>query len=96
MVIPADIDVIYASRVDRREFYHLSGHIGERQPAYCTSGGRAILSQLPNDVVIDILERSDRRKITPKTITDIDMILKELEIAREKILLCSSRRIYTQ
>ncbi len=67
----ANTDVIYTVRLERREFYHHTGHIGERQPAYCTSGGRAILSQLPKDVVLDILERSDRREITPLTKTSI-------------------------
>ncbi|MEM7444108.1 MAG: IclR family transcriptional regulator [Pseudomonadota bacterium] len=80
-----DTDIIYAVRLDRREFYHPTGHIGERQPAYCTSGGRAILSRLPRDVARDILERSNRRKITPHTKTGIDEIMEELKTISEKL-----------
>jgi len=80
----ADIDVIYAVRLERREFYHPIGHIGERQPAYCTSGGRAILSHLSQKDALDILKRSDLQKITPQTKTDIDDILEELRLAKEK------------
>ncbi len=78
------VDIIYAIRLERHEFYHLTGYIGERQPAYCTSGGRAILSRLPEETVLNILERSDRRKITPTTKTDINEILEELKSTREK------------
>lgn len=80
----ADTDIIYAARLERQEFYHPTGYIGERQPAYCTSGGRAMLSQLPKDVVLDILKRSDRRKITPQTKTTIDELLKEVKIAKKR------------
>jgi len=79
-----DTDIIYVVRLERREFYHPTGYIGERQPAYCTSGGRAILSQLPKDIVQDILERSERRKITPLTIVDIDELLEQLKVAAKK------------
>ena len=85
MCILADTDIIYTIRLKRHEFYHPAGHIGERQPAYCTSGGRAILSQLPTDIARDILERSQLRKITPRTITDVDEILAELEKAKENL-----------
>jgi len=79
-----DTDIIYAVRLERHEFYHPTGHIGERQPAYCTSGGRALLSQLPRDVALDILERSDRRKMTPRTKTDLNELVDELRTISEQ------------
>ena len=78
------VEIIYAVRLERHEFYHPTGLIGEQQPAYCTSGGRAILSRLPEEVAIDILERSNRVKITPSTKTELEELLRELRTAREK------------
>ncbi len=79
LCILSDIEVIYAVRLERREFYYPTGHIGERQPVYCTSGGRAILSALPRETARDLLERSDRRKLTPHTKTDLDELMDELK-----------------
>ena len=42
------------------------------------------MSQLPKNVVLDILKRSNRRKITPQTKTDINDLLEELKITKEK------------
>jgi DNA-binding IclR family transcriptional regulator len=73
-----DTDIIYAVRLERHRFYHPSGHIGERQPAYCTSSGRALLSQLPAEMALDVLKRSDRRNITPDTKTGLPELVEEL------------------
>jgi len=77
------VEIIYAVRLERHEFYYPTGLIGERQPAYCTSGGRAILSRLPEETANDILQRSNRQKITPSTRTELQELLTELRTARE-------------
>ena len=84
LCILSDTEVIYAVRQERREFYYPTGHIGERQPVYCTSGGRAILSALPRDTALDILKRSDRRKLTQHTKTDLNELMDELKIISDQ------------
>lgn len=78
-----DLTMMYLVRMQsKREtlFAHL---IGRRVPTFCTSGGRAVLSHLPEDKMMDIIMRSDRRKLTPRTTTEIDDILKRITEVRE-------------
>jgi len=55
---------------------------GRRIPTFLSSGGRACLSHLPDSEVDDILARSDRRPLTPKSMTDIAMIWDRIREAR--------------
>ncbi len=58
--------------------------LGMRLPVYCTSIGRAILANLPGAEVRSHLERIERIQYTPKTLTDNDAILAELETTRQR------------
>lgn len=78
-----DLTLMYAVRLQskRDSFY---GHlIGRRVPVYCTAGGRSIMALLPDEQVQDILARSDRQKITPRTTTKLPDILKHVKRARD-------------
>lgn len=78
-----DLSMLYAVRLQskRETFYaHL---IGRNVPTFCTSGGWAVLSKLPADRARDILQRSDRKKLTPRTTTRITEITRHVELARD-------------
>jgi IclR family transcriptional regulator, pca regulon regulatory protein len=77
-----DLTIIYVSRMHGRPEMSHAHLIGRRLPTYCTAGGRAALSHLPKDQALDILDRSERRKLTPRTVTDIDEIMALVEQAR--------------
>jgi IclR family transcriptional regulator, acetate operon repressor len=51
---------------------------GRRVPAHCTGVGKALLSQLPDDAVRELLARTGMAAQTPSTITDPDVLLAEL------------------
>ncbi len=51
---------------------------GRRVPAHCTGVGKALLSQLPDDAVRELLARTGMPAATPNTITDPNRMLKEL------------------
>lgn len=77
-----DLTMHYVLRMQSKRdtlFAHL---VGRRVPTFCTSGGRSVLSHLPDAQVRDILQRSDRRKLTPRTVVDIDEILAKVEEVR--------------
>ncbi len=58
--------------------------VGAAAPAYCTSMGRAILAQLPEDELLAYLDRVKLVKYTPRTITDRQALLEEIAITRQR------------
>ena len=51
---------------------------GRRVPVHCTGVGKALLSQLPDDAVRELLARTGMPAQTPNTITELDVMLTEL------------------
>lgn len=79
-----DLRVVYAARMQsKRETFHAT-LVGHSVPTYCSSGGRAILSQLESSEVDDIIDRSDRTPFTPRTLTEPDAIRDKVAEARDK------------
>lgn len=75
------VNVIYVARSAEEKMRIMSSslHVGSTLAAYCTSMGRAILSQLPRAEQIALLERSNLVRHTPYTLVDINDILKTLD-----------------
>ena len=53
---PDGTDLLYVARLPRHEIRYPAGVIGARIPAFCTSGGRAILAYLPEAAVRRLLD----------------------------------------
>ncbi|PLP56677.1 IclR family transcriptional regulator [Mesorhizobium loti] len=53
-----------------------------RLPVYCTATGIAMLSQLPDDQIRHILERSDLKPRMPNTVWQIDKIMERIAETR--------------
>lgn len=68
--ILADEDVVYVARVAGRRILSVGLHVGTRLPAYCTSMGRILLSDLSADDLEAYLARATIPANTPKTVTD--------------------------
>ena len=79
-----DLRVVYAVRLQtkRQKFY--TTLVGHSVPTFCSSGGWAILSKLPQDQARDLLVRSNRSPFTPDTITDVDAIMDQVAITRDR------------
>jgi DNA-binding IclR family transcriptional regulator len=58
--------------------------VGERIHLHCTSVGKAILAYLPEDELVEIMERVGLPRCTDKTITDNDALISELEATRAR------------
>jgi IclR family pca regulon transcriptional regulator len=63
-------DVVYVARVPGRHILSVALHVGTRLPAFCTSMGRVLLSDMPKAELESFLARADLRTLAPKTITD--------------------------
>ena len=77
--------IIYALRMQSRRETLNASLVGRRLPSFATSGGRACLACLPDDLVRDILERSERTQFTPRTVTDIPSLMQIIAQAREDL-----------
>jgi DNA-binding IclR family transcriptional regulator len=66
----------------QRLFYQMK--VGDTAPLYATSGGKAILANLPEEMREEYLTRVRLQPITPNTMTDIDVLRENLAEARAR------------
>lgn len=76
--------LLYVMRLQQKRETYSQGLIGRRLPLYFSAGGRAMLSYLDDEEAQRIVEGSDRKKRTPKTLIDVDEIMKEVRKARRQ------------
>ncbi len=77
-----DLDIVYVVRLQSQREAFGATIIGRRIPAFCSSGGRAMLSLLPKDEARALVERSPRTPLTAHTICDVDAVMAEISRAR--------------
>ncbi len=77
------IEKLESQSVKARSF-RLSSQVGLTRPMYCSGVGKVIMAYLPDDEVKAIWDSSDIEKKTDHTITDFDLMKKELALIRKK------------
>jgi IclR family acetate operon transcriptional repressor len=82
-VLDGDL-VVYVAQVPSGHSMRMFNEVGRRVYPHCTGVGKAILSQLPEHAVRDIVSRTGMPEQTPRTITDIDGLLAELAQTRQR------------
>ncbi len=85
-----DVRVIYALRMPSKHEVFSATIVGNAVPTYCTAGGVAILSRLPDNTIADIVNRSDMTPFTQHTVRDLEEVMEHVRAARERghSLLC--------
>lgn len=84
LTVMDDTEVVFVSRIAARHVINADIVVGARTPVYCSAPGVAMLSRLPIDQAMAILDRCDRQPVTPSTVWR----LKDL---REKLRLTAMR-----
>ncbi len=77
-----DTEIVYVVRLQSRREAFGATLLGRRIPAFCSSGGRAMLSVMDEAEARDIVDRSNRRQLTPYTVTAPDAVMAEIATAR--------------
>ncbi len=77
-------EVVYLDKVESQRSLPIISRIGSRAPAYCTGVGKALLSSLPSDQIVEILRKTSLVKRTETTITDPVQLLEELKQTRAR------------
>lgn len=84
MTIPDGDWVLYVVRMQAKRENYSAALIGRRIPMFCSAGGRAMLSALPEADARQVIERANRVKHTQFTQTDVEDIMAEIRKAREQ------------
>ncbi|MEO8037243.1 MAG: IclR family transcriptional regulator C-terminal domain-containing protein [Betaproteobacteria bacterium] len=79
-----DTDIVYVLRIPTSKIMTISLGLGSRLPAWCTSMGRVLLSDLSDAEIDAILRRSDLRARTVRSVTDRPELKKMIGEVREK------------
>lgn len=77
-------DIVYVLRVPTHKIMRNTLGVGSRLPAYCTSMGRVLLADLPNDELVKRLAASDLRPLTRHTVTGLDALLAKIQQVRKQ------------
>lgn len=76
--------VVYVAQVPSAHSMRMFTEVGRRVSAHCTGVGKALLSQLPDESVRDLLRRTGMPAQTPRTLTDPGALLAELAEVRQQ------------
>ncbi len=76
--------VVYVAQVPSRHSMRMFTEVGRRVSPHCTGVGKAILSQLPQPRVVEILGRLGMPAVTERTITNLGALLRDLALTRER------------
>lgn len=75
-------DILYVVRLQSHREAFGATLIGRRISAFCSSGGRAMLSQLPEQEALALVLRSSRKPLTPFTLTEVEAVMAAIARAR--------------
>jgi IclR family transcriptional regulator, pca regulon regulatory protein len=77
-----ETEIVYVARAAQRRVMSIALMPGSRLPAYCTSMGRVLLASLDPIEARRVLESSTREKLTDRTVTDVDALMRLLAEVR--------------
>src|SRR5580704_8118151 len=77
-----DGQVFYIEKIESQQSVRTACTVASRAPAYCTAVGKAMLAELPDAEVNEIIRRWGLKAITPNTITTTSGLKAELRAIR--------------
>ena len=75
-------EVVYIEKIDKPGFIRMNTWVGRRLDVHCTAVGKALIAYLSQEVVEEIIRDRGLPKHTPKTITSLNHLLRELAKVR--------------
>jgi IclR family transcriptional regulator, acetate operon repressor len=76
--------VVYVAQAPSRHSMRTFTEVGRRIDAHCTAVGKAMLAQLPDETVNQVLARAEMRPQTERSITSVEAMRVELAVIREQ------------
>jgi DNA-binding IclR family transcriptional regulator len=75
---------VYIEKVEPEGFIKMDTWVGRRMPVHATSVGKSLVAYIGREKVEKIIEERGMEKRTPKTITSLPRLFRELEKVREQ------------
>ncbi|HXX02189.1 MAG TPA: IclR family transcriptional regulator, partial [Candidatus Acidoferrales bacterium] len=75
-------EAVYIEKVEPQGFLRVDTWVGRRMRVHATSVGKALVAHIPQEQLEKIVAESGMERRTPKTITTMPRLLKELEKVR--------------
>ncbi len=75
-------EAVYVEKVEPEGFIRMDTWVGRRMRVHATSVGKAIAAYIPQEELEQIVRKVGMERRTPKTITSLPRLLKELEKVR--------------
>ena len=82
IAVLSDGEVVYIEKVDSPRSIRIHTNVGSKNPAHCTSVGKALLAGLSEKKFEQILSKTGLCRFTDKTIIDLLDLKKEMELIR--------------
>lgn len=79
-----DGQVFYMEKIESQQSVRTACTVGSRAPAYCTAVGKAMLSEVSENEVIEIVRRWGLKAVTANTITTAAALKTELRTIRAR------------
>ncbi len=76
--------VVHVARAAQRRVMIANLSPGSRIPAYCSAMGRVLLAAMPEEEARALVTDMNRRPLTALTLTDVDKIMEQVRITRER------------
>ena len=86
-------EILYIERVRSSDVVVLDLTVGSRLPAYCTAVGKAILAFMDEKKREELIGKVNLVRITPQTITNKQLLRKELELIRQRGYATNNREL---
>lgn len=84
MVVRDGLDIITVDVVDGPAMVRMQARVGARTQVHASAAAKAVLASLPEDELRRIIDAWPLAKLTPKTITDKDELIRHLAGVRER------------
>ncbi len=77
-------EVVYIDRIEKYNSFRKYAIIGQRKPLHCTSLGKAMLLSMPDEEIVDLMQRRGMERHTENTMTSPEELLEDIQISRER------------
>lgn len=75
---------VYIDKVESPQTIRMSSQVGSRVPLHCTSVGKVLLADLPENQIKALLGEEKLKAYTENTITEVDAFIEELKEVTQK------------